>query len=312
MPAPVITNLNLTADPHLTTALVSRGQLRPQGHVSPYGLVALPDGRTMGVLAFLDPTHLFALSSHYAARTLPYAQAMAHGLAQLARLPGGPPDVTVAIITSAPVDGTFGENLEVVHGAKDTAISAFVRKILRPATGLDILILGLNAGLWTGPTIERNWAGDDVLVLPPHANRASLGTVIENATVTLNDDARLVHGAAAVAGAGVKSLTCAVQEEAAVAQGLAEHQATLDTALQEVMGYLDTRLAASNQATILEPSDSPPAWGTGCTKLLGGGGVKVCGCRVSECPQGALAADAQRFASNAQARPCAHTIPFSL
>ena len=29
----------------------------------------------MGVLAFLDPTHLFALSSHYAARTLPYAQA---------------------------------------------------------------------------------------------------------------------------------------------------------------------------------------------------------------------------------------------
>ena len=70
MPAPVITNLNLTADPHLTTALVTREQLLPQGHVSPYGLVALPDGRTMGVLAFLDPTHLFALSSHYAARTL--------------------------------------------------------------------------------------------------------------------------------------------------------------------------------------------------------------------------------------------------
>ena len=183
----------------------------------------------MGVLAFLDPTHLFALSPHYAARTLPYAQAMAHGLAQLARLPGGPPDVTVAIITSAPVDGTFGENLVAVHGAKDAAVSAFVRKILRPATGLDVLILGLSAGVWTGPTIERNWAGDDVLVLPPRADR---GTVIENAAVTLNDDARLVNGAAAVAGAGVKELNCSVQEEAAVAQGLADHQATLDTELQ--------------------------------------------------------------------------------
>ena len=301
MPAPVITNLNLTADPHLTTALVTHGQLRPQGHVSPYGLVALPDGRMMGVLAFLDPTHLFALSSHYAARTLPYAQAMAHGLAQLARLPGGPPDVTVAIITATPVDGTFGENLEAVHGAADAAASAFVRGLLRPATGLDVLILGLNAGLWTGPTIERNWAGDAVLVLPPHAS-LQMGTVIENATVTLSDDARLVHGAAAVAGAGAKSLTCAVQEEAAVAQGLAEHQATLDTALQDVMGYLEIRLDASNKANILKSSDSQPAWGTGCTTLFGG--VVVCGCRVSECPQGALAADAQRKASGAQARPC--------
>jgi len=108
----------------------------------------------MGVLAFLDPTHLFALSSHYAARTLPYAQAMANGLAQLARLPGGPPDVTVAIITAAPVDGTFGENLEAVHGTGNAAVSAFVRGLLRPATGLDVLILGRNAGLWTGPTID--------------------------------------------------------------------------------------------------------------------------------------------------------------
>ena len=41
-----------------------------------------------------------------------------------------------------------------------------------------------------------------------------------------------MNGSAAVAGAGVKALTCAVQEEAAVAQGLAEHQATLDTELQ--------------------------------------------------------------------------------
>ena len=70
------------------------------------------------------------------------------------------------------------------------------------------------------------------------------------------------------------------------------------------MGYLDTQLAASNTATVLKSSDSPPAWGTGCTTLLGGG--VACGCRVSECPQGALAADAQSFASGAQARPCPH------
>ena len=69
------------------------------------------------------------------------------------------------------------------------------------------------------------------------------------------------------------------------------------------MGYLGTGLAAKNTATVLESSDSPPAWGT-CTKLLGGG--VACGCRVSECPQGALAADAQSFASGAQARPCPH------
>ena len=70
------------------------------------------------------------------------------------------------------------------------------------------------------------------------------------------------------------------------------------------MGYLGTELAASNTADILESSDSPPAWGTGCTTPLGGG--VACGCRVSECPQGALAADAQSFASGAQARPCPH------
>ena len=70
------------------------------------------------------------------------------------------------------------------------------------------------------------------------------------------------------------------------------------------MGYLGTGLKASNKATVFESSDSTPAWGTGCTTLLGGG--VVCGCRVSECPQGALAADAQSFASGAQARPCSH------
>ena len=76
------------------------------------------------------------------------------------------------------------------------------------------------------------------------------------------------------------------------------------------MGYLDTELDASNTATVLESSDSPPAWGTGCTTPLGGG--VACGCRVSECPQGALAADAQSFASGAQACPFAHMIALSL
>ena len=298
VPAPIVSNLNTTDDPFLAEALVTRADLTPPGQISPYGLVALPDGRTMGVLAFLDPTHLFALSPHYAARTLPFDRAMAAGLAALARLPGGPPDVTIAIVTAIPVDGTFGDDLIASHGGSTAAQAAFVRDLIRPATGLDVVVLGM--GGWTnGPTVERNWAGDDVLVLP---ERRNYGVGVETVTVVTGDDGRLREGSTSVATAGELSLTCDTPEDQVVAAGLAARQVALDEALQGVVGYVTSPLALDTRAAPFDSYDPPPSWGS-CTLLSGSGGgaaTTVCGCRVSDCPQGALAADAQRFATGAQ------------
>lgn len=57
-PAAVVSNLNLTGDPYLTEATPTRDNPRAAGHVAPYTLLTLPGGRTLAILALLDPTHL--------------------------------------------------------------------------------------------------------------------------------------------------------------------------------------------------------------------------------------------------------------
>merc|ERR1711871_285283 len=90
LPPAVATNLNITAEPHLTSS-----------HVAPYTLVPLPNGKRMAVLALIDPTHL--VSDHTKSAILPYEQALQRTLETLRRLPGGTPDVIVCMFSGVVV-----------------------------------------------------------------------------------------------------------------------------------------------------------------------------------------------------------------
>ena len=287
LPPAVVTNLNLTADPWLIEATVTRASATPAGHIAPFALVPLADGRTAAVLNFIDPTHMYSLTPHYAARVHQFDESAVGALAMLRRLPGGLPDVVIAIASDTDA-GFFVTDAQVAAagGSLVAARAAMMEELIAQAVGVDVWLTGGG-----GTThVQRNWAGDRVLVVPRHSD---LGRSVDNISLTFDDDGLLQS-----ATAGSIVLDCDVPEDPATTVQLAEYHASMTAIFSGVVGELtvdfDAPLKAALRGDTIDPS-SP----FGQCSLLPSAEEAQCGCRVAECPQGALAADAVRFVSDA-------------
>ena len=135
-PAAVVSNLNLTGDPHLATATPTRQNPRPAGHIMPFTLHELPDNRTLAVLNLIDPTHLI-LSPHYASRVLPFESSLSWRLAQLRRLPEGPPDVIICVLGGVPIT----DDQVSAAGGTQAAQTDVTLRLAQTAVGVDAFVL---------------------------------------------------------------------------------------------------------------------------------------------------------------------------
>ncbi|MAD24483.1 MAG: hypothetical protein CMO44_09965, partial [Verrucomicrobiales bacterium] len=268
LPPATITNFNASG-----TALVE--------HVAPYQLIDLSAGRTLAVLSLTDPTHLAVTSPDYAKRLSSYWRALVGTLATLRRLPQGAPDVIACIITAIPVSAAD----VAAAGSTTAAETAALHRLVDEAVGVDVFLLGIGDAGANQAYIRRNWAGDDVLIVP--ARGLKYGTAIDNITASFTDSGLLIGASTAV---NAIPLDCTAANDSTTQATLVSRLSEMDARLGESVGDLTEPLDSHTRAAPA-PSDA-----AGCSRL---DGTAVCGCRVAACAQGAVLADSIVHAASA-------------
>lgn len=301
--------------------------------IEPFTLVPLADGRMLAVLSLTDPTHLVVSLPAYEDRFLGFRRALVVALAELHRNVSHLPDVIAVMISDVPLTAAEVEEAGSVEAVKRMAVHELVDEAVLTAAaaldllfehmatpmppplsashtrhvdlilrqiGIDIFVLGGFAVGTEEPYVRKNWAGEDVLVVPQRG-ALSYGAAIYNITATFTDDGFLFTDMEA-AGAAIIELDCSVPPHPPTAAYVEENQIAQQRILGAAVGTLAAPLDSVPSfplALQLEPNGSvqasSPTALTGCILTLQQN--VVCGCRVSSCKQGALVTDAVMYAA---------------
>ena len=287
VPPATVTNLNETAGTELA-GLVSDFTLVPLGVDDADHTI----NHTMAVLSLTDPTHLAATQPVAAARLLPFARALSVTVFKIKSLPVVP-SVIVVMVTDLPISAAQLAAAGSMRAAKTAALT----DLARAAIGVDVFILGASDVDVDYPYLMKNWAGDDVLIVPAASavygtrfTSATFGTVIQELTMQLTTAGKLVTTAGSVTSNAIE-LNCSSDEHATTKAALLSWEAGASTKLGEVLGTL----MISHHHIFTNEGGSRPCRIT----LPSSGSSKVCGCRVDACAQGALLADAYQAGASA-------------
>ena len=295
MPPATVTNLNEANLPELN------------GLVSDYTLVPLGvDGtdhtinHTMAVLSLTDPTHLAATQPVVAAQLLPFSRALAVTVYTLQSL-AVVPSVIVVLVTDMPISAAELAAAGSMRAAKTAALADLVRA----AIGVDVFILGAFDVEPSYPHLMRNWANEDVLIVPAASAvygtsfaSAAFGTVIQELKVQLSTTGKLVTTAGAYGSSPIE-LNCSSDEHAATKTTLLSREAGAGAKLNKVVGSLATAADSLFGTSYVAAGDGASTCASGARVVLPPSTAPVCGCRVDACGQGVLVADA--YASVASA-----------
>ena len=142
------------------------------------------------------------------------------------------------------------------------------------------------------PNLVKNWAGDEVLVVQQRGQ--SHGKQVDHVWLSTTSEGSLIGGES---GMRALELDCSAPTDTSADAWLEYYQAQMATTLLQVRGYLEQALDFDVRAV---PQAPEHAWGS-CSQLAGEDEESslVCGCRVSECPQGSFAADAMAWGGDA-------------
>ena len=296
LPPAVVTNIDLTNDPYLTAATPTRANPNPAGHIAPWALIPMANGKTLALLSLLDPTHLYPLSPSYANRIFSYDRALASALARLRRLEGGPPDaiaLAVSDVPLGPLPNGFHDLLARHHTTDATnAQYAELHALVYEAIGVDVVMLGIPQPTEAQvPHTLTNWANDEVLMVRGISS-SSHGKYIDRVSTRLDNDGHLLRNTSSVVNI---QLDCTAPTDQIASNDLHAFHERMSASLGLTRGYLQQPLDFPLRAG---PQEVNHTWGT-CPRLGVEQDTIVCGCRVSECPQGAFAADALQWGGNA-------------
>ena len=268
VPPATVTNLNETAGTELA-GLVSDFTLVPLGVDDADHTI----NHTMAVLSLTDPTHLAATQPVAAARLLPFARALSVTVFKIKSLPVVP-SVIVVMVTDLPTSAAQLAAAGSMRAAKTAALT----DLARAAIGVDVFILGASDVDVDYPYLMKNWAGDDVLIVPAASavygtrfTSATFGTVIQELTMQLTTAGKLVTTAGSVTSNAIE-LNCSSDEHATTKAALLSWEAGASTKLGEVLGTL----MISHHHIFTNEGGSRPCRIT----LPSSGSSKVCGCRV--------------------------------
>ena len=356
MPAAVLSNLDPAklgpASTLVPAAVTSRETRMARGHVAPFALVPITGNRTLAVLQFANWMHLVpgrsrtltsALAAHargphgqcfgaqadYARALLPYDQAMPRALENLRRLPGGPPDVIVAVIGGYDLDTepcveeppsvctlqgsgsslTEPERLVQQAGGLGAAREAKALELVRRSAGIHVVLF--TDVPWGGShsvdeviTVE-NYVGETVLVFfeadgsdeDATARPLKLGRAYGEIVVDMGrrEAVPVVLNHSFV----TRSMDCTAPEDPDVRAQLESDKVAAEThpSLSQIRGTLAAPFEAPLGTVYPLPEGQPKG---GCVKLpRADPNVLFCSCRVAQCPQGALIADAWAEAAEA-------------
>ena len=178
LPPAVVTNLDLSAGDGLLNA----------EHIVPYHLINLTGGRR---LAYLSLSSSKDTGPTFAQMHTPLIPALLRTLAQLRRLPDGPPDVVACHLywmpppTPAEVAAAGNSQIEAERAAFD--------QLLLAGIGVDIWLrfIGVEE---EGTSLRRNYAGDLVLVVKTEGT--SFGRRLQHVTASFDGMGRLQSGEA--------------------------------------------------------------------------------------------------------------------
>jgi len=278
LPKAVVTNMNTSAGSGLPFALAA--------HIEPYTILTLAGGKKMAVLSLTDPTHLIPSIPELGARLeVDFWRSLSVQLSYLRWKEA--PDVIAVMITDLPVTA---EEVARQGGKSTSAKQLAFSRLVNEAVDVDIFVLGSVLEEGAAPYVLRNWAGRQALVLPRLVEN---GRHIHQVTVTLSNSGGLGYTLVDATSQNPMrslSLNCLEPEEPAAAVTLADFHEQMVTLLGVTVGQVTNSLDYHRKAAAGD-----------CANIISGTSTAaVCGCRVSSCPQGALVADAARWASGAQ------------
>ena len=194
----------------------------------------------------------------------------------------------IALISGIPVT----EEEVARAGSQLAARTDALRRLAGLGVGVDAFILSATGEAFVATShahVIKNYAGDSVLIVPGQ-RIGPYGVAIDNITLALSDAGYLHHGHAAPI-----HLDCTVTAEPTSAALLDSYYGEQEGILGAPVGTLSHPLDSALKA-VLSPSNGTGL--VGCAQLPDGG--TVCGCRISSCMQGALVADALRFAAGTE------------
>ncbi len=229
----------------------------------------LANGRKLGVVSVVGVEHL----SQYAGRTVGYDESLTRAVAALRRRPTGSPDLVVAIINAnAAVTNAM---IKAAGGQRDEAYARFVEDLAVRIVGIDVILLG-GADSFRGRLDQgvTNWADKRVFIVPSPSTQ---GKSILSVKLEAEHDA----GSVILTNASTRTieLNCTAADDPRVYEAMVALETSVVDALSAKVGHTSTAF------------DGQAVFNGSCTILEGG---DRCGCRVSQCGAGALAADALR------------------
>lgn len=270
-----------------------------QGAISKSVILTTNSDRRIAVLSLTSPQPLAATKPIIASKmSSNYERVLNSELGSLRRSGYRYEEAVVAIISLIPISNADTADTGRKEQAKAAAINAVMTKVV----GVNVYILGGFSGLresnnGSAYTI-KNWAGDNVLVVPLQLTSEG-GKAVEVVKVVFNNNGSLKPE---FSGSHSVAVTCTVPESTSVRTLVNDQEALREESMSAKVGETTSAvrgLALFGKDNVI--TDTFNIEGSDYCVILqnlaSGDKVGKCGCRVSQCEAGSLVTDAMRSAA---------------